>query len=172
MQQIPFIDLFYWYIWICSTCFERQTRPWSGAHFDCIYSFGTTHRYCCRPVTRLRRNSVPSLTSHISSPIWYDRRFCKFHENRCGESLLYLRAQMKFYPHFSHLIPICKKISSGNVHKSPLGNSAFRENRRFDSHILIYLRGGEEGGTKFLSLVSTFTVLIWVKFCTRFVGCT
>jgi len=34
MQQIPFIDLFK----IGSTCFGRQTRPFSGALFDCIYS--------------------------------------------------------------------------------------------------------------------------------------
>ena len=47
---------FYSSIWICSTCFGRQIRPSSGALFDCIYSFGTMHRYCCRPVTRFRWN--------------------------------------------------------------------------------------------------------------------
>jgi len=55
MQQIPFIDLFK----ISCTCFGRQTRPSSGALFDCTayiikmksLLFGTMHRYCCRPVT-------------------------------------------------------------------------------------------------------------------------
>jgi len=35
----------------------------------------------------------------------------KFRENRWGESLLYLMAQMKFYPNFLHFIPIRKKNS-------------------------------------------------------------
>jgi len=35
VQQIPFIDLFK----ISFTCFGQQTRPSSGALFDCIYSF-------------------------------------------------------------------------------------------------------------------------------------
>jgi len=31
MHQFSFIDLFHWSIWICCTCFGRQTRPYSGA---------------------------------------------------------------------------------------------------------------------------------------------
>jgi len=30
---------FYWSIWICSTCFGRQTRSSSRVRFDCMYSF-------------------------------------------------------------------------------------------------------------------------------------
>ena len=45
--------LFYWSIWICSTCFGRQTRPSSGALFYCIYSFGTMHRHCCSNIGAL-----------------------------------------------------------------------------------------------------------------------
>ena len=37
--------VFYWSFQIRSTCFGRQTRPSSGALFDCIYSFGTMHRW-------------------------------------------------------------------------------------------------------------------------------
>jgi len=49
MQQFSYID-FYWSIWICSTCVGRQTHLSSGALFDCVYSFGTMYRYCCRTV--------------------------------------------------------------------------------------------------------------------------
>ena len=37
---------------------------------------------------------------------------------------------------------------------------------------IFYFICAGEGGTKFLSLVSKFTVLIWVKFGTSFVECT
>ena len=49
MQQITFIDLF--------TSFGQQTRPSSGALLTIYTAFGTMHRYCCWPVTRLRCNS-------------------------------------------------------------------------------------------------------------------
>ena len=52
MQQIPFIDLFR----IGSICFGRQIRPSSGAHFECIYSFGSMHQYCCRPASPVGSN--------------------------------------------------------------------------------------------------------------------
>jgi len=35
MQQSTYIDHFK----ICYTCFMRQARPSSGAHFHCIYGF-------------------------------------------------------------------------------------------------------------------------------------
>ena len=41
---------FYWSIWICSTCFGRQTRPSSGALLTVYTAFGTMYRYCYRPV--------------------------------------------------------------------------------------------------------------------------
>ena len=36
--------------------FRATISPIFRSTFDCIYSFGTMHRYCCRPVTSLRRN--------------------------------------------------------------------------------------------------------------------
>ena len=36
--------------------FRATNSPISRSIFDCIHRFGTTHRYCCQPVTRFRWN--------------------------------------------------------------------------------------------------------------------
>ena len=61
MQQFSFIDLFYWSIWICSTCFGRQTHPFSGA----LLTVYTTLAQCTdiavdRQQYRCKKTSWPS----------------------------------------------------------------------------------------------------------------
>ena len=51
MQQFLRLLIF----WIQPYMFRAKIRPSSGTLFDCIYRFGTMHRHCCRPVSRLRR---------------------------------------------------------------------------------------------------------------------
>jgi len=49
MQQIPFIDLFKSALHVSG---DKLAHP--QEHFLTVYtSFGTMHRYCCRPATRL-----------------------------------------------------------------------------------------------------------------------
>jgi len=38
-MQLTFIDLYWYFFKISCACFGRQTRPSSGARFDCTYSF-------------------------------------------------------------------------------------------------------------------------------------
>ena len=45
--------------------FRATNSPIFSSTFDCIYSFGIMHRYCCRPVTRLRWNWYPQNTYYI-----------------------------------------------------------------------------------------------------------
>ena len=57
MQQCSFIDFLL--IYLDPLYMLRATNsPIFRSTFDCIYSFGTMHRYCYRPVTRLRWNLV------------------------------------------------------------------------------------------------------------------
>jgi len=57
MQQIPFIDLFKSALYVLS---DKLAHP--QEQFLTVYTaFGTTHQYCCQPVTRLR-HSISTLS--------------------------------------------------------------------------------------------------------------
>ena len=54
MQQNPFTDLFKSALHVSG---DKLAHP--QEHFLTVYTaFGTMHRYCCRPVTKLRWNSM------------------------------------------------------------------------------------------------------------------
>ena len=51
-----FIFLLIYFDMLCM--FRATNSPIFRSTFDCIYSFGTMHRYCCRPVTRFHLKLV------------------------------------------------------------------------------------------------------------------
>jgi hypothetical protein len=65
MQQILLIGIFKLALHVLGNKFAHPQE-----NFLTVYTaFGTMHQHCCRPVTRLRWNSVPSQPCHWSAAV-------------------------------------------------------------------------------------------------------
>ena len=63
------LSIFYWSIWISSTCFGQQTRQSSGVRFDCMCSFWFNAPLLLPPSDKVEMELSPSQPCHQSAAI-------------------------------------------------------------------------------------------------------
>jgi len=62
MQQIPYVDLFIGLFESALHVLGDKLAHLQEYFLTVYIAFGTMHRYCCRPVTRLRRSSISNVS--------------------------------------------------------------------------------------------------------------
>jgi len=136
--------------------FRATNSPIFRITFDCIYSFGTMHWYCCQPVTRLRRN-CSSIKADLNRSIKGSIK-----ENCC----ILLVAYVVFLTIYGHtnvkLISYDKEVYIDNnldnyMRITSINNSTFRPQKTpkktqiklYNTLVLLtLLHGGENGNIK------------------------